>query len=153
MNRTVLYGAVAAVAVAAAVAAVLFLLPANSIRDGVFTQEQAVRGEALYLRSCSGGICHRPTLLGDGFETPMLAGSEFVRKWDGRTLAELYNTGHTEPGTPCGPATPGCHARVQSIQDNVDIIAYILRYNGYPTGRSELPPDLERLGAITVDRR
>ena len=140
LRRPALLGVV--VAVAAAVGLGVFLTrPANSVMDGVFTLEQARRGEALYPRSCP--RCHRADLLGDGFETPALAGTDFTRRWSGRTVADLFafvsvNMPKSSPGAWDG-------------QTYVDLIAYILRMNGYPTGRRELPPDPEALVALRME--
>ncbi len=78
-------GALAAVVIAVGLG-VFLTRPANSVLDGVFTLEQARRGQALYPGTCP--RCHRADLMGDGFETPALASTEFTRRWSGRTVAE-----------------------------------------------------------------
>ena len=131
-----------AVAVVGATA-YLTTLSADSVRDGVFTLDQARRGEALYPRTCP--RCHGANLAGDGFETPPLAGSDFVRKWSGQTVADLFQfVSENMPGDQPGALEP---------QVYIDLIAYILGYNGYPTGNAELFPDPEKLAGIRIEPR
>ncbi len=73
--------------------------PAVSIWDGVYTRAQAARGEALYPEPC--GRCHGHRLNGapddpDMLPAPPVGGPKFLRNWDGRTLAALfeYTRGH-----------------------------------------------------------
>lgn len=129
-------------AAAAVVVVLVFVVtrPANSVRDGVLTLEQAIRGEAVYARSCS--RCHGEDLAG-WIETPPLAGSTFRRKWNGRTLAELYgfvsvNMPRNRPGT-------------LDPQTYIDVIAYVLQMSGYPVGRQELAADAAALAAIRIE--
>jgi hypothetical protein len=129
--------------VAALAAAYLATRPVDSVRDGVFTLDQARRGEALYPRTCL--RCHGADLTGDGFETPPLAGSDFIRRWSGQTVADLFqfvseNMPRNQPGD-------------LESQVYIDLIAYILRYNGYPTGNAELFPNLEKLASIRIEPR
>lgn len=133
----------AASAVVATAVAVLLLWPGNSVRDGVFTLEQARRGEALYPSTCP--RCHGAELAGDGFETPPLVGSDFVRRWSGRTVGELF--AFVSENMPAD--RPGAF----DSQTYIDLVAYVLRYNGYPVGSRELPPDPERLAKIGIEPR
>ena len=64
-----------------------------SVWDGVFTEAQAARGRALYPGAC--GLCHGRRLNGapddpDMPSTPPLARARFLRTWDGRSLATLF---------------------------------------------------------------
>src|SRR5262249_25772733 len=59
----------------------------GSVRDGIYTPEQAERGQALYTKACAS--CHRANLQGHG-TTPSLAGPDFIAKWDGQTLGDLF---------------------------------------------------------------
>ena len=63
-----------------------------SVWDGVFTEAQASRGQAVYPGSC--GTCHGRRLNGapedpDMRSTPPLARARFLRVWEGRSLATL----------------------------------------------------------------
>src|SRR5262245_30223530 len=60
--------------------------PAKSVWDGVYTSEQAKRGEALYAQSCA--ACHGNALEG-GEMAPPLAGGAFNANWNGLTMGDL----------------------------------------------------------------
>src|SRR5688500_9619412 len=51
----------------------------RSIRDGVYADEQARRGQALYRQECAS--CHGETLAG-GQHAPALTGDYFLRGWE-----------------------------------------------------------------------
>ena len=64
-----------------------------SVWDGVFTEAQAKRGQAVYPGPC--GTCHGRRLNGapddpDMRSTPPLARAKFLRDWEGRSLATLF---------------------------------------------------------------
>lgn len=115
---------------------------ARSVWDGVYTDAQQKRGEPVYMRECS--LCHGETLKG-GEGTLPLAGPEFLDRWNGRTVADLFeNIRKTMPPPPDRPGrlTPQQHA---------DVIAYILKVNKIPLGTdTELPTDLARLRNIRM---
>jgi mono/diheme cytochrome c family protein len=138
-NPIVLGGIV--VAVIAVVAVVFMARPANSVRDGVFTLEQASIGQDLYPSTCP--RCHGSDLYGDGFETPSLIGSEFQRHWADGTLADLFEFVSTN----MPKSNPGAFPD----QTYLDLIAYILRMNGYDVGRNDLVPDMEALAKIKME--
>ena len=105
--------------------------------DSVFTAEQADRGEAAYKQVCS--RCHRDALSG-GDEAPALTGSAFMSAWNGQTLEDLHERIRTSMPTD----TPG----VYSKQQVTDVIAYMLRFNGFPAGKQELTHELDALKGI-----
>src|SRR5687768_15554011 len=58
----------------------------KTVKDGVYTDAQAKRGRDLYDKHCA--ECHGGNLR--GFEYgPALAGSDFMRVWEKKSLAEL----------------------------------------------------------------
>lgn len=59
---------------------------ARSVWDGVYTAEQAKRGEALYGEHCAS--CHGAALAG-AEAAPALTGFEFSANWNGLTLGDL----------------------------------------------------------------
>src|SRR5437868_15414014 len=59
----------------------------RSVWDGVYTQEQAKRGEEIYDKTCS--ACHGENLNGTG-ESPALAGGKFLSNWGGLTVGGLF---------------------------------------------------------------
>jgi mono/diheme cytochrome c family protein len=122
------------------------VVPVGSIRDGVFTAEQAGRGEFVYPVAC--GKCHGYRLDGapdddDMFSTPPIGGPKFLRNWGGRTLAALYE--YTRTTMPAN--NPGFLAD----QEFADVLAYMLSQSGMPAGRGELRPDAAGLAGIVIE--
>ncbi len=111
--------------------------PARTTWDSVFTAEQAARGQAAYGRTCS--RCHQPAL-GGADQSPPLTGGGFLSSWNGQTLGDLHDRVRSSMPTD----DPGIYSR----QDVADVIAYVLSFNGYPSGTSELPVDDGALRAI-----
>jgi S-disulfanyl-L-cysteine oxidoreductase SoxD len=106
---------------------------------GWFTREQAVRGRAEYRVQCAS--CHADNLAGSG-PAPPLAGSAFISKWSASTVFDLFERVRT---------TMPQNAP-NSLGDAVyaDIVAFVLRANNFPTGRSELPPGSEKLRKMSM---
>src|SRR5436190_21713659 len=102
----------------------------RSVWDGVFNEEQAKRGQAVFTDECS--TCHGRDLEGADM-TPPLTGAGFMSNWDGLTIGDLYD--RIRISMPLN--SPGKLSR----QQNADVIAYILRYNQFPSGKEELPRD------------
>ena len=109
----------------------------RSVWDGVYTAEQAKRGEALYVQHC--GACHGATLLG-AEAAPALTGPEFSGNWNALTVGDLYDRIRTS----MPPDDPG----KVSAQQKVDVIAYMLRVGAFPAGTTELPRDQQTLTTI-----
>lgn len=109
--------------------------------NGVFSEAQATRGEDAYYGRCAG--CHGDDLISVDAETPSLTGPRFKAQWVGKTLAELFELIRTTmPST--GPGT-------LDDQTNIDIVAFILGFNGYQAGGQELAADSGALEAITIE--
>jgi len=99
----------------------------RSVWDGVYTEEQAKRGEPLYYRDCSS--CHGEKLQGDD-NSPPLVGIDFITDWNGLTLGKLFDKIRlTMPRD--GPSQV-------SNPEKADILAYILSVNKFPAGKTEL---------------
>ena len=132
-----------AIAGLAALVALLSTLQAQTSRsvwDGVYTQEQDKRGEAVYARECAS--CHGLALNG-GESAPALMGGEFLSNWNGLTVGDLFERIRTTM-----PADgPGRLTRAQ----NADVIAHILSVNGFPPGRAELDTRVDALKQIKVE--
>jgi S-disulfanyl-L-cysteine oxidoreductase SoxD len=112
----------------------------KSVWDGVYTDGQAKRGQGAYNGNCAS--CHGDQLTGREMAPP-LAGGEFVSNWAGLTIGDLYDRVRTTM-----PATrPG----KLSSEENADIIAYILAFNKFPSGSTELPHQSEVLKQIRLD--
>jgi mono/diheme cytochrome c family protein len=110
---------------------------ATSVWDGAYTLAQAKRG-ALKSGLCVN--CH-----GDGFRggpSPELAGPEFLERWDGRTVGDLFELIRlTMPDD-----DPGALPREQYA----DLLAYILAVNKFPTGDAEIGIDAAPLQQIRI---
>ena len=118
-----------------------------SVWDGVFTEAQATRGQAVYTGPC--GRCHGRRLNGapddpDMLSTPPLARAKFLRTWEGRSLATLFEyTRATMPESNPGSLTDA---------EYIDVIAYMLSVGGMPAGGDELPPDPQALARIVIEQ-
>jgi quinoprotein glucose dehydrogenase len=108
---------------------------ARTVQDGVFTDEQAARGDTLYAAQCA--FCHGSLL--EGAQGPPLAGEAFLGTWSAEPLVALGNKiFNTMP--PGGGLTAG---------DTADLIAHILRTGGFPSGPTELSGEVDALALIT----
>ena len=112
----------------------------RSVWDGVFTKEQAKRGEALYSSECAS--CHGLTLNG-GEMAPPLTGGEFLSNWNGLTVGDLFD--RIRQSMPAD--RPGSLNR----DKNADILAHILSMNQFPPGEKELDRQTETLKQIRID--
>lgn len=102
---------------------------AASTWDGVYSDAQAQRGRQQYLQHCA--LCHAPSLQGN-YVSPPLVG-EFMPDWGGSPLSDLYDfISTTMPLDKPGSLNAGAYA---------DIVAYLLKANGFPSGASDLQPD------------
>ena len=109
----------------------LLFLSCQVIADtGVYTQQQASRGQEAYVAHCA--ECHHATLRGTGHGLP-LTGPAFTARWEHRSIAELFET--TSMLMPAG--APGSLRR----QVNEDLVAYVLSANGAPAGDAPLSAD------------
>src|ERR1700754_5141665 len=95
-------------------------LQAKSQWDGVFTQEQAKRGEAQYAEHCA--ACHGPDMTG-GEMAPGLTGGEFSANWNDLSLGDLFERMRVS----MPQNAPGSLSRNQ----NADILAFILFKGNY----------------------
>jgi mono/diheme cytochrome c family protein len=97
----------------------------KSVNDGVYTAEQAQRGEAIYKEQCA--ACHGDNLEGAG-PMPPLAGME--------------KTHTSMPATAPGSLTP---------EQAAEVTAYQLMVSKYPAGTEPLDTKMETLLQITLD--
>jgi len=115
----------------------------RSVWDRVYTDAQAERGELLYARHCE--QCHGSGLEGDTVsEVPALAGDPFLQRWSGRTVDDLVVRMVRSMPEP----TPGSLSR----SEYVDVTAYILKANRFPSGFDALGTDAERLRPLVIER-
>jgi cytochrome c len=114
--------------------------PVRSVWDGVYTEEQAKRGETLYEKQCS--ACHGDKLTGRE-SAPPLTGGAFLSNWNGLPLSDLFErVRKTMPQNAPGKLTK---------QQNADILAYVLSFNKFPSGKTELYRQAEMLKEILFE--
>ena len=105
--------------------------------EGVYTEDQAKRGEPLYSQYCAS--CHGPDLAG-GEMAPGLTGGEFSSNWNDLSLGELFE--RIRISMPQN--SPGSLSR----QQDADVLAYVLFKSNFPAGQTELPTQTEILNGI-----
>ena len=105
----------------------------RTVKEGVYTVEQAARGQAIVSVLCSS--CHGATL--EGGLGPPLVGADFIGDFDRQPLSDLASKIRiTMPASNPGQLT---------AQQTADIVAYILQVNKFPAGTE--------LGADEADQR
>lgn len=105
-------------------------LAQDSVWAGIFTPEQVARGQTEYEIHCA--MCHGWDLMATDGEATDLTGTHFNFFWADETIGARH--AYIMATKPAGQ--PG------SFEDQAvyDMIAYILDFNGYPTGETELAP-------------
>jgi mono/diheme cytochrome c family protein len=124
----VLCGAVGVLGMVAGPAA----MQGRRVADGVYTAEQATRGADAYEKACAS--CHMSDLRGESF-APALNGDAFTLRWEKGKLGDLHKiVKGTMPADSPGSLSP---------REYADIVAFLLKANGYPAGQalSENPAD------------
>ncbi len=105
----------------------------KSVKAGVYTAEQADRGQALYRSKCAS--CHAPNRFTDDL---------FYQSFAGKPLWEMFDViSDSMPEDNPGSMKPAEYA---------DVIAYLLRLNKFPAGSAELPTDKDALSAILMEK-
>ena len=106
----------------------------TSVNDGIYTAAQADRGAAVFKTTCT--ACHEPS---------RFTGDEFLSGWTGKPLHELFqHMSTTMPEDNPGSLKP---------QQYADVVAYFLKLNGYPAGKTELESAADGLKAIKFDKK
>jgi mono/diheme cytochrome c family protein len=98
----------------------------QTVWEGLYSDVQAVRGREAYVKACA--HCHMEDLGGHEY-AGALAGFPFQLKWEDASVAELFGRIRTMPLGEAGSL---------SGAEYLDILAYILQSNGYPSGKDEL---------------
>ena len=111
----------------------------RTVWDSVYTVDQAARGQVSYTRTCS--RCHQPSL-GGADDSPPLVGGGFLGNWGGQTLYAVHDRIRTSMPTD----DPGTYKR----ELITDVLAYMLKVNGFPAGQRELPTEADSLKAILL---
>ena len=115
----------------------------RSVWDGVYTDEQARRGEAHYARVCE--ACHGADLSGNPVtEIPALVWDAFLTQWNQRTIGQLYEAmKRSMPKDSPGSLNARAYA---------DLVAYLLQANKFPSGTRELSLNPDVLAQIVIER-
>ena len=110
----------------------------RSVWDGVYTEAQAKRGEAVYFERCL--QCHGATLMGGTDGAGPLTGPTFNGNWNGVALDAMLDRVRT--------TMPLDKPSTLSRQQIADVLAYIFSVNKFPPGKAELPRQAEMLNLI-----
>lgn len=113
---------------------------APSIWDGIYSAEQASRGEAVYREACLS--CHGQDLGGNS-NSPGLVGMGFMFLWEGRTVGEFFEKIRSEMPTDRPGQLPE--------QDYLSVLAYILQNNNFSAGAQALTSKQSDLDAIVIE--
>ena len=111
----------------------------KSVWQGIYTADQAERGAGIYAQRC--GACHGAALNGTG-EAPALVGGEFVSHWDTMTVGDLYDRVRT--------TMPQNDPMSMTREEYVDVLAFLLKNNGFPVGSQPLDKRSEVLATIGI---
>lgn len=111
-------------------------LTASSALAGGFTAEQAAAGKTAYDSQCS--QCHGRQL--EGPDAPALAGPDIMQNW--HTAAGLYD--FISVAMP--PSAPG----LLGEETYLNIVAYIMQFNGAQPGDTPMTADPDALAAISL---
>lgn len=117
------------------------LAAAPAAAQGDYTASQAAAGKAEFAQVCA--ICHGDHL--EGKVGPALSGHMFlsVSQYQGLTAWYLYHFMSTH----MPQNAPGSLTQTQYL----DLMAYILKFNGYPSGPDALTPDEAKLKTIKIE--
>jgi mono/diheme cytochrome c family protein len=105
----------------------------KTVNDGVYTAAQAERGEKVFAETCT--ACH---------DAERFTGAEFVGNWQGQPLQALFAMVNTMPEDNPGSLKPEQYA---------DVLAYFLKLNDYPAGKTDLPSGADALKGIGMVAR
>jgi mono/diheme cytochrome c family protein len=104
----------------------------KSTQAGVYSLVQASKGEETYFNVCV--ACHPPGTY---------KGGTFKSNWDGKLLSDLFDQvsekmPKNEPGS-------------LSLEQYAQLIAYILKVNDMPVGKTDMPADSTLLKDIKIE--
>jgi len=108
---------------------------------GYYTEAQAQAGQTLFGAKCA--ICHGDNLQGKA--GPALAGQQFLSVSQYQQLNADYLYLFMSKQMPQN--APGSLSKTQYL----DALAYILKVNGYPSGKQPLTADNKRLTQIKIE--
>jgi mono/diheme cytochrome c family protein len=97
----------------------------------IYSDGQAKKGEKTYAKHCS--ACH---------ELFYFTGSRFEETWAGHPAFDLFDRIQS--------SMPQDRPGSLSKQQYAEVVAYILKLNGYPPGREALPSEPEALKVVMI---
>ena len=105
----------------------------RTVLEGIYTEDQAARGENVFKNNCSS--CHYQT---------EFKSADFISTWSGKPLYELFSMiSDSMPEDRPGTLPP---------QQYADAITYFLKLNNYPTGGTELDGSAEAMRDILMEK-
>jgi mono/diheme cytochrome c family protein len=108
-----------------------------TVWSGVYSQAQATQGQAVYTARC--GRCHGDDLNGAAVGTSLI-GDRFLQFWREDTVESLFiKIRDTMPRNSLG---------TMKDEEYLNVTAYILQRNGFPTGSMEMTPETMRASRI-----
>jgi hypothetical protein len=122
------------------------------VQDGVYSDAQAARGQALYAQRCAG--CHGPELT--GASAPALTGERFTNRFRMEPLSALFiQIRYAMPPQPVAATPAPAQAAAAGVapptaaapaagplptdQQAADLVAHLLKSNGFPAGAADFP--------------
>ena len=106
---------------------------AMTLADGVYSEEQAERGSAVFRSTCSD--CH---------DTVEFRGSDFMFDWEGSTVGRFVRV--------VSETMPDDNPGSVPMEQVVAVAAYVLQLNDYPAGTTPLTTDLDVLAELRFER-
>ncbi len=121
------------VACLAALSAGIVAQEKKSVKTGVYTATQSDRGQALFRSKCAS--CHAPNRFTDDL---------FYTSFAGKPMWEMFDV--------ISDTMPEDNPASMKPEEYVDVMAYLLKLNNFPTGSTELPVGKDALSAIVMEK-
>lgn len=106
--------------------------PTRSTLTGVYSNDQAARGEKTYNAKCTS--CHAPNAY---------TGEAFSRAWATLSAFDLFELIRT--------TMPNDNPGSLSRQQYAEIVAYLFKLNGFPAGKQPLPTEKDELKRVKIE--
>jgi mono/diheme cytochrome c family protein len=103
----------------------------RSVWEGVYTDDQAARGQAVFGTHCT--RCHN---------VMEFSGGTFIGSWEGSTAFDFYSQ--------LLKTMPMDNPGSLPLEQYADVVAYIFKLNEFPAGKEEMDTDPKRLGLIRI---
>jgi mono/diheme cytochrome c family protein len=103
-----------------------------STSTGVFSAAQASKGEQVFGNICQG--CHN---------TAGFSNDKFKETWNGRPVSDLFE----QISESMPDDAPGSLPKTDYLQ----VVAYLLKLNGQPAGKEDLPAEVAALKKFKMD--